>query len=161
MRISRYIVNCGVAVIIAGAALAGSQTPANASPVLVPDMTGRSGMIVQESNPKVEQAQYRGRGQYRRGNREFRRAGRRDYRRNYHYGNRPYRRHSGSGYRYWGPGIGLGFFFGQGLFYPPPPVFYTPVPRVAGACTYWLARCEANWRRPVDIRGCLRYQGCL
>jgi hypothetical protein len=170
MRIFSFI---PLSAVVAGIVLAESILPASASPVLIPDNIGRSGLVAEESGPGIEKAQYRRGGrEYRRGNREYRR-GNREYRR----GNRQYRRYArrdyrydrrrnyrryGPSYRYWGPGIGLGFFFGPGLYPPaPPPIYYTPVPQVGGACAYWLARCEANWSRPQDIRGCLRYQGCL
>ena len=29
------------------------------------------------------------------------------------------------------------------------------------SCRYWLRRCRENWYYPEDIRGCLRYHGCL
>jgi len=29
------------------------------------------------------------------------------------------------------------------------------------SCRYWLRRCEENWYYPEDIRGCLRFHGCL
>lgn len=29
------------------------------------------------------------------------------------------------------------------------------------SCGYWLRRCRENWYYPEDIRGCLRYHGCL
>jgi hypothetical protein len=170
MRIIRFF---PLYALIAGGVLAGSAFSASASPVLVPDVTGRSGQIAGEAHPDVEKAQYRRGGRdyrrggrdYRRGNREYRRGNRqsrRYARRDYRYDRRRGYRRYGPSYRYWGPSIGLGFFFGPGYFSPaPPPVYYTPVPRVGSACTYWLARCEANWSRPQDVRGCLRYQGCL
>jgi hypothetical protein len=30
----------------------------------------------------------------------------------------------------------------------------------AGNCGYWSQRCSANWSRPSDYRGCMRYYGC-
>jgi len=30
----------------------------------------------------------------------------------------------------------------------------------AGSCGYWSQRCSANWSRPSDYRGCMRYYGC-
>ena len=32
--------------------------------------------------------------------------------------------------------------------------------RPAGTCGYWSQRCSANWSRPSDYRGCMRYHGC-
>ncbi len=29
------------------------------------------------------------------------------------------------------------------------------------SCRYWLHRCKENWYYPEDIRGCLRFHGCL
>ena len=29
-----------------------------------------------------------------------------------------------------------------------------------GSCGYWSQRCSANWSRPSDYRGCMRYYGC-
>jgi hypothetical protein len=37
------------------------------------------------------------------------------------------------------------------------PRYYRP----AGSCGYWSQRCSANWSRPSDYRGCMRYYGCL
>jgi len=33
--------------------------------------------------------------------------------------------------------------------------------RYPRSCRYWLSRCRENWYYPEDIRGCLRYHGCL
>ncbi len=70
------------------------------------------------------------------------------------------------GYR-GGPRIGFGFYYGP-RFVVPPPVYYAPRPpvyyaprRYRNSCGYWQARCSANWSRYSDIRGCLRYHGCL
>lgn len=32
--------------------------------------------------------------------------------------------------------------------------------RPAGSCGYWSQRCSANWSRPNDYYGCMRYHGC-
>lgn len=29
------------------------------------------------------------------------------------------------------------------------------------SCRYWYRRCRENWFYPEDVRGCLRYYGCL
>ena len=43
---------------------------------------------------------------------------------------------------------------------PPPAVYRSYIPRYGGSCSYWAAKCQRNWRRSADIRGCLRYHGC-
>ncbi len=68
-------------------------------------------------------------------------------------------RHYHGGYWYAFPWwLGIGIYAAP--YYGP---YYAPRrPRYSGSsCSYWAGRCDANWSRPNDYRGCMRYHGCL
>lgn len=72
-----------------------------------------------------------------------------------YYGKRRYRyRGHNNNYYWWIPGAFIGgVIVGSVLSQPR---YYRP----AGSCGYWSQRCSANWSRPSDYRGCMRYYGC-
>jgi hypothetical protein len=67
------------------------------------------------------------------------------------HGKRHYRR----GNDWWIPGAIIGGAIIGGVLSQPR--YHRP----AGSCGYWSQRCSANWSRPSDYRGCMRYYGCL
>ena len=89
----------------------------------------------------------------------YRHHGYRPYR---HHGHRPYRRHRGYRPYHGHGGYGIRLYVRPQIIVPAPPPVYT-VPHYRGAarsCSYWQARCSANWYDYRDISGCLRYHGC-
>ena len=66
-----------------------------------------------------------------------------------------YKRHNNNN-NWWIPGAIIGGIIIGGALSQPR---YRQV-QPAGSCGYWSQRCSANWSRPSDYRGCMRYYGC-
>jgi hypothetical protein len=72
----------------------------------------------------------------------------------YQHGKRNYR-HGNNSNDWWIPGLILGgVIVGSALSQPR---YRQPA---GNSCGYWSQRCSANWSRPNDYRGCMRYYGC-
>jgi hypothetical protein len=81
---------------------------------------------------------------------KYRYYGKKDYRGKRRYN---YKRHNNNNNNWWIPALIGGVIIGSALSqrrYSQP----------AGSCGYWSQRCSANWSRPADYRGCMRYYGC-
>jgi len=74
---------------------------------------------------------------------------------NRYHGNRRYNYNRyNNNYNWWIPGAFIGGLIIGGALSQPR--YRQP----AGSCSYWSQRCSANWSRPSDYRGCMRYYGC-
>ena len=67
-----------------------------------------------------------------------------------------YKKYNNNNNNWWIPGAIIGgIIIGSALSQPR----YRPA-QPSGSCGYWSQRCSANWSRPNDYRGCMRYYGC-
>jgi hypothetical protein len=115
-------------------ALIGSAAigPATASPVFVPQPSVQAEGSVIDVGHK---GNWKKKGNWRHGKRHHRRGG--DWN------------------DWWIPGLVIGgVIVGSALSQPR---YHRPA---GGSCGYWSQRCSANWSRPSDYRGCMRYYGC-
>ena len=114
--------------------------PAGAAPLLVQPSISTDSSVIHVGN---KGKRYKN-GNYRHGKRRY-------------YGghNRYYR----GGYNSYGwvvPGLIIGGIIVGSALSQPRYQYRQP----AGTCGYWSQRCAANWSRPQDYRGCMRYYGC-
>jgi len=73
---------------------------------------------------------------------------------NRYHGKRRYNHRHHDNNNWWIPGAIIGgIIIGSALSQPR---YRQP----ANSCGYWSQRCAANWSRPSDYRGCMRYYGC-